>query len=474
VTEKPNEKVETLSSGNSEDDMIAGKAAEEMTLHKKGDKHELILQRYQDALENDYKRNATLFVSSQLIWGLGYPFVVWATVGITYMTALGAPKTIIGLIQASWLIFGVLQLVLTKWFGSRPRKTWVAWSYFASAIPWSGYALVSLVWPELFSNNGHIFCFTFAMLFYVGVTTINGALHGSLTIDFTPVKRRGTLFGYGVAASAITLLTMAMVVRWVMSNWPEPQNYRISFLVGNAFCSVSYLLYLLYHEYANPLLVLEAKQKTVSSFWHDLFSELHSILKDKDYKIFIVFVMAATAAFTVGSFIMVFGKEKFNLTGSQVTIFTVLQAASAAVFSYIFGKIADKFGYRVVAILQGILAATCFTTMAVLSMKQILGASMLYLAFIINTGVLGSSALVLINMGIEIMHKHHSGNIIAINNLLMMPVGFVAPLIGMILDTTKSYLAVFSIGVILALVSAVGFVLFVPEPRKRIPNDGGQ
>jgi hypothetical protein len=468
MLEKTNEKMDAISSTNVEN-TVEDRAGKESELCSKNEETELILQKHQKVLEKDYKRNASMFLSQQFIWGLGYPFVVWTTVGITYMTALGAPKTIIGLITASWPIFGVLQLVLTKWFGNRPRKAWVTWMNFAASVPWSLYALVSLIWPQLLSASGHVYCFMSVMLFYVLFTNIVGALSCSLTIDFTPVRKRGSLFGYGMAVNAIPLTIMALfAVRWAMSHWPEPQNYRISFLIGNVFVCLSYLLFLLYREHSNPLLALEAKQKKVANFWHDLFTELRDVLKDKDYQVFLFFVMAATAAFAVGSFIMVFGKEKLGLTGAQVTVFTVLQAASSAMFSYALGKIADKFGYRVVAILQGILAAVNFALMAVLSVKLSSNTLPLYLAFIIHTGVFGSSALVLINMGIEIMHKHHSGNIIAITNLLMMPVGFVAPVIGMILDTTKSYMVVFGIGITLALLSAIGFALFITDPRKKV------
>jgi MFS family permease len=465
MSKNANEKVEMLDANNIQNPVPTA-IVEEKT--QTSEKLEEILKDHQESMTKDYKHNAITQVSSCALFGLGYPFTVWATIGITYMTSLGAPKTLIGVIQASWPIFGVFQLVATKFFTGRPRKNWVSWLYFSSTVPLVCYGIISLLQPQLFSRSDHICYYTIAMLFSIGVSTIMGAVSGSLTIDFTPIKKRGSLFGYGVAATALTLLAMSPVVSCVMNHWPEPKNYCISLLIGYTLISSSTLLWLLFREYSDPLIMMESKKKKASNFWGDLFAELRSILQNRQYRVFIFFVMVATAAFTVGPFIMVFGKEKLNLTGSQVVIFTVLSSASGALFSYILGKIADGFGYRIIAILQGILAAIGFSLMLMLSLKQSPNIILLYLAFVIYAGVMGSSALILVNMSIELMPKHHSGNMIAITNLLLMPVGFVAPGIGIILDTTRSYFTVFIIGGILALLSVVGFAIFIKEPRKQV------
>lgn len=438
-----------------------------ITLDK--DKSEQVLKVYQEVVEKDYRHNAIVQISYSALWGLGSPFIMWATVGITYLIMLDSPKTVIGLVQAAAAAAGLLQLVATKFFSRRHRKIWLTCLYIASVTPWICYSLLSLTSPELFSREAHIFLFALSMIFFAVIIAVNTPVYTSLVADCTPVTKRGSLYGYGLAALAFTLTTMAPIVHWIMTNWPEPQSYYISFLLGTILTAASSLMITLFREHSNPLVMIEINQKDKVGFWRDLFDEVCKVLQNPNYRVFILFTVLIFVSLTVGSFIIVFGKEKLNLTGSQVLVFTIISSIGGAVSACVLGKVADKSGYRIIGILQGILLGTSFFVMAITSMFFTPNIWILYIAFILYASVTCSAAMVLANMSIELLPKHFSGNSIAMGYLLILPANLIVPTInGLILDITGNYCALFLFGATLAVISTAGFIFFVQEPRKQI------
>lgn len=437
---------------------------EQSACNKKNDYN---LESYQQTIEKDYAHNAIIQVSYSALWGLGSPFIMWATVGITYLTILSSPKTVIGLVQAAAAAAGLLQLIATQLFSDRNRKIWLACLYAVSVIPWIGYSVLSLLFPGLFTREVHIFLFAFSMIFFAVIIAVNTPIYTSLVADCTPVTRRGSLFGYATIALAFTLTTMSPIVHWIMKNWPEPKSYYISFLVGTILSALSSLMILLFREHRRPLSGTKNDQDAKLSFWKNLYNEVRKVIQNSCYRVFMFFMISIFVSLTVGAFIMVFAKEKLNLTGSQVLIFTILSSVGGAITSYILGRIADKIGYRVIGILQGGLLATSFLTMALMTIIFNPNIWILYTAFFLHAGVTCSAAMVLANMSIELLPKHFSGNSIAMGYLLILPANIIAPTInGLILDFTGSFFALFLIAAVLAIISSIGFILFVQEPRK--------
>ena len=141
---------------------------------------------------------------------------------------------------------------------------------------------------------------------------------------------------------------------------------------------------------------------------------------------------------------------------------------SAAVFTILLGKLADRVGYRTVGVIQGLLLAGGFIIVLIVALSPTVYIPAVYLGFFLYSSVIQVTLMVTLNLSIELLPKQDKATLFALANLLMMPaILIVLPLSGLIIDLTGSYVVVFVLGAVFALTSMFGFLILVREPRKR-------
>jgi hypothetical protein len=134
----------------------------------------------------------------------------------------------------------------------------------------------------------------------------------------------------------------------------------------------------------------------------------------------------------------------------------------------VLGKLADRTGYRLIGILQGIILTLGFTVMTVEAVSSVTGAWAFYLGFACYASVTAVGYMVMDQLAVELMPTLNTGLLVSLGKLILTPVMIlIIPLSGLVIDLTKSYALVFSLGATLALISAVGFAVLVKEPRSR-------
>ena len=421
-------------------------------------------------VERDYPHNRAVFVLWEFVWGLGLPFALSSTVVPAYMMTLNSPKILIGIATSLLMTLCPLQLVTSHFLAGRPRKRWLVYSYILGIAPWLLYGIVVFACgPEHFSDTVLLAMFFVAIVIFSGTITANDAVALSIITDCTPLKKRGSLWGYRFSGLAIAMLLGAPVAHWVMRAWPEVENYCLAFIIANALRILACTLLAGVREHKHPDARRHHRDNPrVSRFVPKVRLMLRALKRNPNYRVFIFFAVLMLVATASGSFAIVFAKEHLDLGGAQIMIFSVIQMVVSAVIALSLGRLADRAGYRMIGIIQGILGGLGLLIFAVIAAGDLSGAVFVYLGFCLYSSMIHVNLVVMVNLSVELMPKHDSGTLAAFGNLIAMPlILLISPLCGLVIDLTGSYVTVFLAGTMLAVVSSAGYAVLVREPRKQ-------
>jgi MFS family permease len=79
------------------------------------------------------------------------------------------------------------------------------------------------------------------------------------------------------------------------------------------------------------------------------------------------------------------------------------------------------------------------------------------------------------NMLVELFPEENCATVIALYNFILMPFNMViGPLAGWSIDKTGSYLPVFKVSAAMCVISALGFLFLVHEPRKQLKPEAAK
>ncbi|MBN2457327.1 MAG: MFS transporter [Sedimentisphaerales bacterium] len=425
---------------------------------------------YDTAVKNDYQHNAIIFTAFDFLWGLSLPFALYTTIVPAYMSELGAPKSLIGIIASLTITICPVQVITSHFFRKQSRKVWLMGLYISSVIPWTLYSFIFLCWAPAVSNAVKLIFFSICMLIFMAGCIGCFPLHFSLMTDCTPLKKRGTLYGYRVAAISLASILACPLAYWVTKHWNGPDSFLVAFIVGNIFRIISSTVILSAREHRDPRIYRDRKPGSkMNRLIPRTRLTVRKMLKNTNYRILLFFTIILFISMMMGSFIIVFAKETMMLTGAEIITFTIIQMLSAAFFSTILGKIGDKVGYKIIGVISTLLLSFGFMLVLLAATGHMFRSVTVYLGFILYSGVTSVAAMVQMNMSVELLPKINSGTLVALTNFLMMPAIFVSLLFsGLIIDLTSSYTIVFTIGALLSAISTVGFAVLVQEPRKRV------
>lgn len=424
-------------------------------------------QKYEILIRRDYRRNFFTYIMFNFFWGMGMGFAMYFTMVAVYLTALKTHKALFGTIMAFHTIFCPLQLLVAHWFRNRSRKMWCIIIYLASVIPWLIYNIIFLTTPQLCTDGTKLILFTFVLIFFTALITSGDLNMLSMVTDAVPVKKRGTTFGCANFALSVGVCFMIMPARWIMKGGAELGNFHLSFMFGNIMYILAIGSLWFFREHSNPTTVTISHHAKVNRLIPRLRLDVRKLIRDHNYKVFMFFAIFFAVAISLGSFLIVYAKEKVNISGSDILLFTLIHKISSAIFSPLLGKLADKVGYKVIGVIQGVLLGIAFVIMAGVGLVPTLPRFVVYISFALYAGVFHVAIMVFLNLSVELRPKQSTGVLLALGNLFLMPAVLVAaPLSGLLIEVTGSYIIVFSLAALLSFISALGYGFFVQEPRK--------
>lgn len=404
-----------------------------------------------------YRRNVFVLVLFEFAWGLGLPFTLFPTMVPAYLTALGASKFLIGAMQAMWTICTPIQIVSAHFHSGRrrPRNTVII---YAVAI---GLRLVHDIVVNIagsaISMVGQRALFAFGCIGFVIFIVYGQPLFFGLMTDNIPQQSRGRLYGlrtFGLGAGGLAL---GIVASYLLAGIDAPRNYQISFLLGDGMLLTSCLLLLFFRDDAAV-----DRKETIRTLLISAKTKIKTLLEEPNYRIFLMFHVLNVVAVNLAAFIVPYAKERLGFLDHQMGILSMVFLATGAVFGFMLGRLADRFGYRTVAITQS-LALMLFFAIAIGARSHVV----LYVAYVLYSLVNMSLLMVLVNMSVELCPGMTAVDLTALGTTIIVPVvALVGPVMGAVIDRTGDYFAVYMIGLAISAIALLGFVFIVQEPRR--------
>jgi len=403
-----------------------------------------------------YRRTVFILVLCEFAWAFGIPFTLYTTMVPAYLTVLAAPKSIIGVMQALWTICTPIQIFSAHFHAGRNRIRNVVIIYMIAV----GLRLVHDVVVSFaggsFDNGALQAFFVIANFAFVLFIVYGQPLFFGLMTENIRRERRGRLYGLRTFGLGVGGLAMGVFTSRVLVEFDAPRNYQLSFLIGDSLLFLSCFILLFFRDETAV-----DKNEKLRTLFVSLKSKLKTLLREPNYRIFLLFHVFNVAAINVAAFIVPYAKERLGFLDSQVAALSLIFLATGAIFGFIIGRLADRYGYRTVAMTQSLLLIVFFAI--TMSMKHQV---FIYVAYVLYSLVNMSLLIVLVNMSAELCPKMNAVDLTALGTIIILPiVAVVSPVMGIVIDHTGDYFAVYMAGLVIALIALMGFAFIVQEPR---------
>ena len=273
-----------------------------------------------------------------------------------------------------------------------------------------------------------------------------------------PVNRRGIFFGVSDGLGTLMGVIGAAFVGIVLETVAYPQNFALLFWAAAAFMGISWIGLALNREPESPSVKQQVSQR-------QYFSQLPAVLGgNPNFRRFLLSYSVSRLGLMGASFFIIFGNERFDLSGAEVGLLTGVLLGSQAVIQLALGWLGDRRGHK--------LNLTIFAfAVALAAIVAGLAADMLGLiaAFVLLGAALAADRISHLNIVLEFALPEDQPTFIGLTNTLLAPVVFLAPIIG-------GWVADIGFDQLFALMLACGLAgglllqFWVREPRHHPPQ----
>ena len=270
----------------------------------------------------------------------------------------------------------------------------------------------------------------------------------------TPMKLRGRLQGVRQLLSSSLGILGGTIVTFVLSVFPFPENFALLFIIAFSLTMMSYR-YL--HKLNEPS--TETLNHSVGPSISILADGRAIILRDKNFRNFLLADAFTLMAMSASAFYAVFAIEQFNLPASYAGTFTVIVMAGMVVGNIVFGFLADSFGHkRNLMLLAGASAAGSIVAMSATNIL-VYGLTFFFMAWTLS--LQGISRLSFVA---ELCTERDRPMYIALTNTVTAPTVAIGILFGW-LARVFGFHAMFASAVCIGVLATAWFYFFVSDPR---------
>ena len=274
-----------------------------------------------------------------------------------------------------------------------------------------------------------------------------------------PVKRRGIFFGVSAGLGALMGIIGAAFVGMILDDVSFPRNFATLFLIAALFMGISWIGLALNREPDSPIVKQRISQR------HYL-RRLPTILRgNHNYRRFLLSYCVNRLSLMGVSFFIVYGNDRFNLSGADVGALTAILIGSQAVMQLALGWLGDRRGHKA----NLTLSALCIALAALLAL---LATDLLSLipAFILLGTALAGDHISHLNIVLEFALPQDQPTYIGLTNTLLAPVTFAAPILGGLVADRLDLATLFALTAICGILGGALLGIWVKEPRHIAPT----
>ena len=418
-------------------------------------------ERRESAVRSVFVRNAAAFTAFDAIWDLGAP-CVGATVVVSYMYFMGISNAVVQIVIIAAGLLGVIQVASGKICHGPGRRIINFWLWVASALPWFLCGLLGAAAGSALPKWAWLPAFLAAYAAATAAGALAGPAYGELLVDATPLRRRGLMSAIRIALAGPMGIAGAGLVAWLTGRWAKPMNFQMCFLVGPVVMMASCASMLFMRDHGESADV-EAVRPSVRA-------SARALLGKRKYCAYLLLYAVMTASAGFIALLIGYGKDVLGTRSEDTGTFAIAGAVGGIGVPLV-ALLGDRFGFRLVVLL-GLLGLAASALIPVL-LPASLGALLVsYACSCAGRSLTGFAGY----LAIELFEDIKPAMLMAITAVLSMPLNAaVAPLGGWISDQygPGGYHAVFIASAALSVLCALGFHLFIHEPRNaRRPTVG--
>ncbi|HOJ93512.1 MAG TPA: MFS transporter [Dictyoglomaceae bacterium] len=410
--------------------------------------------------KEDYHFNFIVNTLDGVFFNLGMTLGSIYTFFPLFLKNLGAGNFEISLIPAitnlGWAIPGILGAKYAEKYAKKINMllkfTW------GSRVP---YIILSLVVFFLAPYNPKLTIYIALLL--LGIITFSMGFLGpcwmSMVEKVILYKRRGIFFALGSGIGTLMGIGGAELARYFLNRYPFPMNFGYIFLIAGIVSTFSVSFLSLTREEPDSI-----RKEEVSFYTY--IKGMKEVLLNKNFRNYLITRILGSITPPFATFIVVFALKKFLIQETIVAEYTAVLAVSQGLSSFLFGVLGDKYGHKLIISLGKI---SSITGLLLLLFGN--SPTFIYLVYIL-LGMANSSASVGDQtLSLDLVPKDKKELFLGSLNLIVSPFAFISPLIaGKIVDFW-GFEMLFSISLILSLITLCFLLRTVSDPRRKISQN---
>jgi MFS family permease len=409
------------------------------------------------AREEDLRWNFSVNLVERIFITFGMSIISASTILPLLVSELTDSKVAVGLVSAIFMVGTMVPQLLTAGYTEslvykRPFISGIA--LIGGRLPY--VALAAAVWLLGVSHPTVTLLLLFVL---VAITALSNGVIIPAWLDMIakviPIRLRGLFFGVGNGLGALLGVAGGLVAGRILTDFSYPDNYALCFLLASGAMIISWAGVSATRE---PPSTGTRPRAPLSVY----LRRLPQVLRDNpNYARYIVSTGVASLGAMGTSFMIVYARDRYAITGTQVGTLTALLVGSQAVTNLLWGVIADRKGHQVVLVAGAVVTGGAVTATWIGN-----GIPWLWVAFTALGIGIAANAVSRMNIVLEFGTSQDRPTYIGLTNTSLAPISMLAPVLGGWLIDTTGYVPMFVATAVLSVAGGVLLALWFRDPRR--------
>lgn len=289
----------------------------------------------------DHRRNLVLNSLHEMFWGFGMAFHSTYAVIPLFLKGLGAPDIVIASVAGVFVISSATPQIVTAFLGQNIRNLKFA-VVAVHGLPIPAIFLAGFIFAFLRPAGPSAWTIYYVcyLLFTLGLGIVFPIWADFLETVHRP-DRRGSFFGVSFAFNFLAGSIGGFTVKKLLASpIPFPANFGYGFLI---YAGCILLASLLFIPYRTTTTVRKSEPKTFPQFIKEI---RHLLASDANFKRYLTSRILLTANYPAIPLYAAYSYDKLRFDMSEAGIFTAITVVVAGLWSYVTGRVGDRFGHK--------------------------------------------------------------------------------------------------------------------------------
>ncbi|MCB1692649.1 MAG: MFS transporter [Pseudomonadales bacterium] len=407
-------------------------------------------------VERNLNRNVAVQLAHGTFGQTGFRLFNAPTFLPAYLYAISGSELFVGLARS----LQALGQVITPVVGASligHRKKVLGISLVAGALMRVQILFVAL--SGLFLGHSHVGAV--AIVFFMAMMGIfqgmQGVMLNSLRAKVIPVRRRGFVTGWrNFLAGGTTAALSYFAGGYFIDNNVFGDGYATLFLVAFLITCIGLGALALTREPAAES--VRGRENVAESF-----RALPALLRENPAfaRFFLVGALGSFGRMAM-PFYIIYAGTRMDLSGAMLGVLTTIWMLTGTASQLVWGRTADRFGYRVVMIAT--LSIWTVAHVELLMASEILGIMTFFM--MIGTAV-GGFNQARQNLVLELGAERDIPLRVAVSNMAVNAIGTVGPLLGGLIASVFNHAMIVELCIVMQALALVILIGWIPEPRRQ-------